>query len=162
MVVSKRGNSSHLSLTTTVHKSLCSLLSLQFLSFSFTFRQKPCKIVNICSKLRGWRPFPVWVLLVPPLQSWKCCQFCNQVAKSKIISVTKVHASRMPTARSSSRLLGGLPQCMLGYTPSVPGPGPGPPSPGVGLDTPQPDPPTAPSRCGPRHPSPGEQNDRRV
>ena len=159
MVVSKRGNSSHLSLTTTVRKSFRYLLSFQFLSFSSTFRQNHCQVINFCSKLRGWRPFPVWELLVTPLQSWKCCQFCNEVAKSKIISVTKMHASRMRTARSSSRLLGGLPQCMLGYTPS--GPGPGPPSPGVGLHTPpQARPPQPPPGCGPRQPPPREQNDR--
>ena len=40
---------------------------------------------------------------------------------------TRMHSSRMRTARSSSRLLGGLPHHMLGYT--YP--------PGVGLETPQ-------------------------
>ena len=59
-----------------------------------------------------------------------------------------MHSSRMRTACSSSRLLGGggcLLQCMLGYTyPHPPGPGhpspqygPGHLPPGVGLETPQ-------------------------
>ena len=43
----------------------------------------------------------------------------------KIICLTRMHSSRMRTARSSSRLLGGLPQCILGYSPS-----------GLGLETP--------------------------
>ena len=59
---------------------------------------------------------------------------------------TRMHSSRMRTARNSSRLLGDEgcpPQCMLGYTPT-----------GGGLDTPsQPDPPTSPPGSGPR-PSP--------
>ena len=67
----------------------------------------------------------------------------------------------MRIARSSSRRgEGGLPQCMLGYTPpgvglenppprhgpgDLPGCGPGDtPSPGVGLESPRPDPSTSP------------------
>ena len=64
-----------------------------------------------------------------------------------------MHSSRMRTSRSSSHLLGGLSQCMLGFNP--PGPGPGYPPvvgldtlPGVGLDTPKPDPPTSPLGLG--------------
>ena len=65
-----------------------------------------------------------------------------------ILFITRMHSSRMCTARSSSRLLGGLPQCMLGYPPGVgletplcvgletPGCGPG--------DPPRPDPSTSP------------------
>ena len=53
----------------------------------------------------------------------------------QIPNITRMHSSRMHTARSSSRLLGGcLPQCMLGYTPPTqalvwrpPGCGPGHP-----------------------------------
>ena len=50
---------------------------------------------------------------------------------------TRMHSSRMRTARSSSRLVGGLPQCMLGNLP------PQvlawrPPALGVGLETPPP------------------------
>ena len=41
---------------------------------------------------------------------------------------TRMHSSRMHTARGSSRPRGGLPQCMLGYTPPW----------GVGLETPHP------------------------
>ena len=89
-----------------------------------------------------------------------------------------MHSSRMRTARSSSRLLGGgacLPQCMLGYTPTrcgpgdipqlwawrPPGCGPGDPLPGqipstspmgVGLETPQARPLNFPPGCGPGDP----------
>ena len=30
-------------------------LSVQFLSFSCSFRQNPCQIVGFCSKIRDWR-----------------------------------------------------------------------------------------------------------
>ena len=50
-------------------------------------------------------------------------------------SSTRMHSSRMRTARSSSRQSGrGLPQCMLGYTNPLPGCGPRDP-PGMGLET---------------------------
>ena len=64
-----------------------------------------------------------------------------------------MHSSRMHTTHSSS-CPGGLPQCMLGYTP--PGCGPGDP-PDVGLETspgwwpgdpPRPDPSTSPLGVG--------------
>ena len=66
-----------------------------------------------------------------------------------------MHSSRMRTAHSSSRRGGGgLPQCMLGYTPpgvgleTPPGCGPGDPL-GVGLETPvRPDPSTSPLGVG--------------
>ena len=91
-----------------------------------------------------------------------------------------MHSSRMRTARSSSRQEGGLPQCMLGYTPWVwawrppPGVGLGTPQvwdwsplqvwawrpprcgpgdpPGVGLETPQARPFNFPLGCGPGDP----------
>ena len=63
----------------------------------------------------------------------------------KSIKNTRMHSSRMRTARSSGRLLwggGGLPQCMLGYPPGC-GPGDTPPPVwawrhplGMGLETP--------------------------
>ena len=71
--------------------------------------------------------------------------------------LTRMHSSRMRTARSSSRLLGEgcLPHCMLGYThpPGVgletpPWCGPGDTLPGVGLETPWPDPSTSPLGVG--------------
>ena len=75
-----------------------------------------------------------------------------QVKNSQIFKRTRMHSSRMRTARSSSHQPGGgggLPQCMLGYT-NPPGCGPGEP----------------PPRCGPRdlkgmlryHPTPRVQN----
>ena len=41
--------------------------SVQFLLFSFSFRQKPSQIIGFCPKLKGWRPCPVWEILDPPL-----------------------------------------------------------------------------------------------
>ena len=56
-----------------------------------------------------------------------------------------MHSSRMRTVRSSGRLLeGGLPQCMLAYTPL-----------GMGLDIPQPWAWTPLPGPGPGHPLPG-------
>ena len=53
--------------------------------------------------------------------------------------LTRMHSSRMRTARSSSRWMGGcLPQCMLGYTTPL----------GVGLETPRPNPSTFPLGVG--------------
>ena len=40
--------------------------SVQFLSFSCSFRQKSWQIIGICPKLRGWR-LPFWEILDPPL-----------------------------------------------------------------------------------------------
>ena len=40
-------------------------------------------------------------------------------SQHKNIKVTRMHSSRMRTAHGSSRARGGLPQCMLGYTPWV-------------------------------------------
>ena len=41
--------------------------SVQFLSFSCSFRQNSCQITGFCSKLRGWHPCPGWEILDPPL-----------------------------------------------------------------------------------------------
>ena len=41
---------------------------IQFLSFSYNFRQKPCQIIGFCSKIRCWRPLSVWEILDPPLE----------------------------------------------------------------------------------------------
>ena len=84
--------------------------------------------------------------------SFVFCLFSDAVSDAFDIyrHKTRMHSSRMRTARSRSRLLGGggvLPQCMLGYTPWVWAWRP--PwvwawrSPGVGLETPQPDPSTS-------------------
>ena len=55
------------------------------------------------------------------------------------LELTRIHSSRMRTVRSSSRLLGGLPQCMLGYTPHLSlNPQ------GLGLQTPPARPPSSP------------------
>ena len=58
----------------------------------------------------------------------------------RTLSITRMHSSRMRTARSSSRREG-LPQCMLGYTPwewacRPPRVRAWKPSPGVGLEPP--------------------------
>ena len=68
---------------------------------------------------------------------------------------TRMHSSRMRTARSSSRQLGGcLPQCMLGYTPQVwawrlPWVWAWRTPPGLGLENPPRSGPGDPTRCGP-------------
>ena len=85
--------------------------------------------------------------------------FVNLVTKVSFIKMnTRMHSSRMRSARSSSRLLGGgacLPQCMLGYTPHRCGPGDipqvwawRPPGCGPG-DPPMPNPLNFPYGCGP-------------
>ena len=40
-------------------------LTVQFLSFSGSFRLKSCQIIGFCPKLGGWRP--LWEILDPPL-----------------------------------------------------------------------------------------------
>ena len=69
------------------------------------------------------------------------------------VLATRMHSSRMSTARSSSPLLQGgcLPQCMLGYSPCC---GPGDP-PVVGLRSPGCGP-GAPPGYGPGDPAPGQ------
>ena len=76
-------------------------------------------------------------------------------------SQTRMHSSIMRTARSSSSPLGGgggLPQCMLGYTPWAWTP----PPLGVGLETSRPDPPNIPPGSGPRQSPPPPWTDRQV
>ena len=74
----------------------------------------------------------------------------TKIAISPFIFLTRMHSSRMRTARSSSRLLGeGVSASVHAgiHIPSPPPPGPGHSlPPGVGLETPQ---------CGPRDPSVG-------
>ena len=84
-----------------------------------------------------------------------------------------MHSSRMHTARSSSRLMGGVCLSACWDTHTTPGSGPGDtplPSPGVGLGTPQVwawRPPTRPLNippgCGPGdHPPVNRMTDRQV
>ena len=73
------------------------------------------------------------------------------ISKAEKITETRMHSSRMPTVRSSSRLLGGLPRCMLGYTPLHLGLAPLPP--GLGLETPA-RPLNLPAGYGPGDPHP--------
>ena len=40
--------------------------SVQFLSFSCSFRQNFCQIIGICPRRRGWR-LPIWEILDSPL-----------------------------------------------------------------------------------------------
>ena len=82
------------------------------------------------------------------------------ISKAEKITETRMHSSRMPTVRSSSRaaLGGGLPRCMLGYTPLHLGLAPPPrPGPGDSGQTPQP-----PRWVWAWRPPPCEQNDRHV
>ena len=37
------------------NRDMCPLL-VQFLSFSCSFRQKSCQIIDFCPKFRSWRP----------------------------------------------------------------------------------------------------------
>ena len=75
----------------------------------------------------------------------------------RTLSITRMHSSRMRTARSSSRREG-LPQCMLGYTPwewacRPPRVRAWKPSPGVGLEPPPQYGPGDPPGCEPGDPS---------
>ena len=87
--------------------------------------------------------------LLDPLLTGEQISFWARECKIKriffILKWTRMHSSRMRTARSSSRLLWGcLPQCMLGYPPEC---GPGDPL-GVGLRPPRPGPSTSPLGVG--------------
>ena len=81
------------------------------------------------------------------------------ISKAEKITETRMHSSRMPTVRSSSRLLGGSASVHAGIHPPTPGPGPPPPRPGPGDSgqTPQP-----PRWVWAWRPPPCEQNDRHV
>ena len=65
-----------------------------------------------------------------------------------VVLITRMHSSRMRTAHSSNRQLGGLPLCMLGYTHPPPRCGPGDP-PGFGPGDPLGQTLNLPPVCGP-------------
>ena len=61
----------------------------------------------------------------PPTGRYQVC--CHGKTIRTNAHATRMHSSRMRTVHSSSHLLGGLPQCMLGYPPPGCGPGDTPP-----------------------------------
>ena len=96
-----------------------------------------------------------WKIFVMPPSSW----IRHWWPVATVAEETRMHSSRMHTVCSSSRLLEGMPQWMLGYTTS---PWAWPWTlPDVGLDTPLPNPPTSPLGVG-LDTHPNEQNDRHV